>query len=81
MDHADTKLETCFKPLYDHVRRTTIGLRLTNDTYTEIFTGSRNLAQPNAKKATSLTLHIRRAFKKQPNSHRDGDNHRANKYF
>ena len=40
MDHADTELETCFKPFYDHVRRTTIGLRVTNGTYTEIFTGS-----------------------------------------
>jgi hypothetical protein len=33
-------LETCFKPLYDHVRGKTIGLRLTTGTYTEIFTPS-----------------------------------------
>ncbi|MFT5100783.1 MAG: hypothetical protein ACI9HY_002912, partial [Planctomycetaceae bacterium] len=38
--HADTELETCFKPLYDHVRGKTIGLRLTTGTYTEIFTPS-----------------------------------------
>jgi hypothetical protein len=37
MDHADTELETCFKPLYDHVRGKTIGLRLTTGTYTEKF--------------------------------------------